>query len=77
MPDESALIGIATVLVVGAASPGPSFVMVGSDPSLASSYQIAGVNTFSEGKHGARFRSEGGGMSVPAYASWIVSIVGD
>jgi hypothetical protein len=61
----------------GGDSGGPSLILVGADPSLASSYRIAGVNTFSEGRHGARFRSEGGGMAVPAYASWIVSVVGE
>jgi hypothetical protein len=56
----------------GGDSGGPSFVQVGSDPSLASSYEIAGVNTFTQGKK-SRFYTEGGGMAVAAYSSWIVS----
>jgi Trypsin len=60
----------------GGDSGGPSFILVGSDPGLATSYQIVGVNTFSQGRHTSRFNSEGGGMSVPAYADWIVSTLG-
>jgi secreted trypsin-like serine protease len=59
----------------GGDSGGPSFILVGSDPSLASSYQIVGVNTFTQGKHGGRFYSEGGGILVQAYCDWISTIL--
>jgi hypothetical protein len=55
-------------------SGGPSFVLVGSNPSLASSYELVGVNTFTRGRN-SRFYSLGGGISIQAYAGWISSIV--
>ena len=56
----------------GGDSGGPSFVLVGTE------YQLAGVNTFSQGTatvSAPKFGSMGGGMSIPAYASWINQVV--
>lgn len=55
-------------------SGGPSFVLVGSNPALASSYAVAGINTFGADSRTAAaplFGSYGGGMIVATYASWI------
>lgn len=59
-------------------SGGPSFVLVGSDPSLASSYSVAGINTYGlDGPTAATpfFNSYAGGMIVSAYSSWIQGVV--
>jgi hypothetical protein len=53
----------------GGDSGGPSFVLNGG------AYEIAGVNTFTQGFSAPRFGSLGGGIAVPAYASWIQSIL--
>ncbi len=53
----------------GGDSGGPSFVLVGG------SYQLAGVNTFTQGFTAPRFGSLGGGIVVAAYASWIQSFL--
>jgi Trypsin len=58
--------------VGGGDSGGPSFVLVGG------SYQLAGVNTFTQNSSVASaplFGSLGGGMVVKEYASWINGIV--
>jgi len=58
----------------GGDSGGPSFVLVADgDPDLASSYLLAGVNTFSEGATAPNFGSYGGGMNVFPYRNWILS----
>ena len=59
-------------------SGGPSFVLVGSDPALASSYTIAGINTYGlDGPTAATpfFGSFAGGMIASAYSSWIQGVV--
>jgi hypothetical protein len=59
-------------------SGGPSFVQTGSDPTLASSYSVAGVNTFSVDCQIAvtpLFGSCAGGVVVSAYSSWIQGVV--
>ena len=56
----------------GGDSGGPSFVLTGTDPTSASSYTLAGVNTFTQGS-APYFGSLGGGMIVARYASWINS----
>ncbi|HUE70660.1 MAG TPA: trypsin-like serine protease [Pirellulaceae bacterium] len=58
----------------GGDSGGPSFVLVeGADPALASSYQLIGVNTFTQGSNAPKFGSLGGGINVFPYAAWIQS----
>jgi hypothetical protein len=58
----------------GGDSGGPSFVLAaGADPNLASSYQIAGVNTFTQGFNAPRFGSLGGGINVFAYRDWVLT----
>jgi hypothetical protein len=57
----------------GGDSGGPSFIFDGSN------YLLAGVNTFSQSNGtiaAPKFGSLGGGMAIPAYASWINSVVG-
>jgi hypothetical protein len=53
----------------GGDSGGPGFVQVGSN------FYLAVVNTFTQGFSAPRFGSLGGGIAVPAYASWIQSIL--
>jgi hypothetical protein len=61
----------------GGDSGGPSFALcTGCDPTLASSYEIVGVNTFTQGTNAPKFGSLGGGINVGAYASWILSSQG-
>lgn len=62
----------------GGDSGGPSFVLKsGLNPSLASSYAIAGVNTFVQSGTASypKFGSFGGGIIVAAYRSWIDSVL--
>jgi hypothetical protein len=59
-------------------SGGPSFVLIGSDPLLPSSYAIAGVNTFitSNGSTPAPFfGSMAGGIIVAGYEKWAEAIL--
>jgi len=56
----------------GGDSGGPSFVLcTGCNPALASSYSLAGVNTFTQGS-APRFGSLGGGINVFPYSAWIL-----
>lgn len=58
----------------GGDSGGPSFILLpGSDPLLASSYQLVGVNTFTQGSTAPKFGSLGGGINVFPYRSWILA----
>jgi len=57
----------------GGDSGGPSFVFDGTN------YLLAGINTFSQGTStiaAPKFGSMAGGMSVPAYATWISQAIG-
>jgi hypothetical protein len=57
----------------GGDSGGPSFVRCnGCDPALASSYTLAGVNTFTQGS-APFFGSLGGGIAVQSYVNWILT----
>jgi hypothetical protein len=59
-------------------SGGPSFVLVGSDPLLASSYSVAGINTYGlDGPTATTpfFNSYAGGVIVSAYSTWIQGVV--
>lgn len=61
----------------GGDSGGPSFVLcTGCNPSLASSYQLAGVNTFTQGFTAPKFGSLGGGINLYPYTSWINGVTG-
>jgi len=53
----------------GGDSGGPSFVLVGS------AYQLAGINTFTQGTTAPKFGSLGGGMAIGAYDDWIVAAI--
>jgi hypothetical protein len=55
----------------GGDSGGPSFVLVGADLSSAASYQLAGINTFTQGFNAPKFGSLGGGINVYPYTGWI------
>jgi Trypsin len=56
----------------GGDSGGPSFVLLpGADAKLATSYVLAGVNTFTQGNNAPLFGSMGGGINVYPYESWI------
>jgi len=58
----------------GGDSGGPSFILLsGADPALASSYQLVGVNTFTQGSTAPKFGSLGGGINVFPYRNWILS----
>jgi len=57
----------------GGDSGGPSFVLKdGANPALATSYLLAGVNTFTQGTTAPDFGSLGGGINVYSYRSWIL-----
>ncbi len=56
----------------GGDSGGPSFYLDGAN------YLLAGINTYSQNTQIAiarKFGSQGGGMNVSAYASWINSVL--
>ena len=56
----------------GGDSGGPSFILKsGADPKLASSYLLAGINTFTQGFNAPKFGSLGGGINVGPYIGWI------
>ncbi len=59
-------------------SGGPAFVLVGADPTQASSYALAGVNTYTRDTwavQSPRFGSFGGGVIVAPYLAWIQSVL--
>jgi hypothetical protein len=57
----------------GGDSGGPSFVLIDPlHPGLATSYALAGVNTFTQGFNAPKFGSLGGGINVFPYESWIL-----
>jgi hypothetical protein len=57
----------------GGDSGGPSFVLcTDCNPALASSYSLAGVNTFTQGLNAPKFGSSGGGINVFPYRDWIL-----
>lgn len=57
----------------GGDSGGPSFALADpSHPELASSYELVGVNTFTQGFNAPKFGSLGGGVNIVPYRNWIL-----
>lgn len=60
----------------GGDSGGPSFALIDAEnPNLASSYQLIGVNTFTQGFNAPKFGSLGGGINVYPYLAWINGVL--
>jgi hypothetical protein len=59
----------------GGDSGGPSFVLIDpSQPGLAASYELVGVNTFTQGFNAPKFGSQGGGINIVPYRDWILGV---
>ena len=59
----------------GGDSGGPSFILIDSaHPELAESYELVGVNTFTQGRTAPKFGSMGGGINVVPYRDWILGV---
>jgi hypothetical protein len=59
----------------GGDSGGPSFVLVdAAHPELAASYELVGVNTFTQGRTAPKFGTMGGGINVVPYRAWILGV---
>jgi trypsin len=59
----------------GGDSGGPSLILIDSaHPELAESYELVGVNTFTQGRTAPKFGSLGGGINIVPYRDWILGV---